>query len=121
MQEAAECFVGVHDFRRFAAPLEKENASSVRYVCSASVEKAGNLITFDVEGSSFLRHQVRRMAGAIIDAGRHKLSVNDLNIMIEGGETEAVAHSSGPQGLCLMNVTYADFPPKVGESDDNRF
>ena len=114
MSEAAELLVGVHDFVRFAGPLGDDAKSTVRCIFEASLDRTGDLVTFDVEGSSFLPHQVRRMAGALVDVGRGSLELSEFREMIGGENSEAVAHSLGPQGLCLISVTYSDFPPRDG-------
>ncbi len=119
MQRVARLLVGRHDFSRFAGPMEDSNASTEREIYSTSVTKEGDVITFDVEGSSFLPHQVRRMTGALVDLGRGALTMDDIRAMIDGGPCEAVAHSLPPRGLCLMAVTYADFPPGEGRSNDD--
>ena len=112
MNEAAGMYEGEHDFKRFAGALEKRDASTVRFVYESVVKQEGDLLTFDIKGSSFLPHQVRRMAGALVDLGRGKLPMTDLRIMIEGGETEAVAHSMPSHGLSMIGVEYDGFPPK---------
>ena len=119
MGQAAELLVGTHDFVRFTGPLGEGAKSTVRRICKASVNRAGDLVTFDVEGSSFLPRQVRRMAGALVDVGRGSLDLSELREMIGGGNGDPVAHSLGPQGLCLMGVTYSDFPPRDGASNDD--
>ena len=112
MGEAARMYEGEHDFGRFAGPLERRDAGTVRFVYESSVRQRGDLITFDVKGNAFLPHQVRRMAGALVDVGRGKLSRDDLKLMIDGGQTEAVAHSMPALGLSLVNVEYDGYPPK---------
>jgi tRNA pseudouridine38-40 synthase len=72
-------------------------------------------IVFNVEGNAFLPHQVRRMIGALVDVGRGAMTIENLGQMIDGKETGATSRSLPPQGLCLIKVTYAEFPPKVGE------
>lgn len=110
MHEAAQMFLGQHDFRRFAAVPQGCSVSSVRSISGASVERTGDVITIEVTGNAFLQHQVRRMAGSLADIGRDRLSPHDLEIMIDNGQTDRVAHSLPPQGLCLVGVQYADFP-----------
>ena len=61
MRMAAKLLIGEHDFARFSGPLERPDASTVRYIYGASVRKSGDLLRFDVEGSSFLPHQVRHI------------------------------------------------------------
>ena len=112
MTQAARMFEGEHDFRVFAGPLERRDAGTVRFIYESSVKERGNLLTYDVKGNAFLPHQVRRMAGALVDLGRGKLSQAELKLMIEGGETRAVAHSLPAHGLSLVSVEYDGFPPK---------
>ena len=111
MRQAAQRFVGVHDFSRFSGPLESTDASTVREVFDAGVRELGDRIEFHVEGNAFLPHQVRRMAGSIVDVGLGRLTVPDVEKMIEGEETTATARSLPARGLCLEEVKYAGFPP----------
>jgi tRNA pseudouridine38-40 synthase len=115
IQAAARLLIGEHDFRQFAGSLERESASTVRRIYEVSLVRKGQVLTFEVRGSAFLPHQVRRMAGALVDIGKGKLSLEELKQMIDGGRVNAVAHSLPPQGLCLVQVAYADFPPEDGE------
>ncbi|MYE54403.1 MAG: tRNA pseudouridine(38-40) synthase TruA [Chloroflexi bacterium] len=127
MQEAAGLFVGTHDFRKFAAPLSMGRTSSVRTIHRASIAAGrvvrqahherspnaqnGELLVFNVTGNAFLQHQVRRMAGALVDIGRGRLSEYDLQAMIDNRETDKVAHSLPAHGLCLVKVEYENYPP----------
>ena len=117
MRRAARMFVGRHDFARFSGPLSKPGATTVREVYEAKVRSHGDLIAFEVEGSSFLPHQVRRMAGALVEIGRGTLTMTDFKSMIVDGTAEQMAAPLPPQGLCLLKVNYANFPPGVVESD----
>lgn len=119
MQQATAFLIGSHDFARFSGPLGERRDSTVRRMDEASVVRSGDLIQFEIEGNSFLPHQVRRMAGSLVDIGKANLTLDDFREMIDGGENGAVAHSLGPQGLCLMGVTYADFPTRDGDADGN--
>ena len=110
---------GIHDFARFAGPLERRGASTVREIFSARVEENKDEVIFEVEGSAFLPHQVRRMAGALVNLGRGFLSIEQLDQMIEGVGNGVASLSLPPQGLCLLEVKYANFPPKVGEKIGN--
>ncbi len=119
MRGAARLFEGEHDFARFSGPLARPGAShvvslwnpTVRFVFEASVSRSGEKLAFDVAGNAFLPHQVRRMAGALVELGRGRLSPGDLMSMLDGGDAETIAPSLPPQGLCLLEVRYADFPP----------
>ncbi len=108
MARAARLYVGVHDFRRFAGRPDWPGASTVREIKESRVEKTGDTITFEVEGNAFLPHQVRRMAGALVDVGRGALTIEDIAAMLEGGPDSATARSLPARGLCLLKVKYAE-------------
>ena len=110
MDEAAKLFVGARDFSRFAGPLADKNASTVREVFEAGVSRSGDVVVFEVGGNAFLPHQVRRMAGALVDVGKGKKEVGEIESLLGDAPTEAVANSLPSQGLCLERVEYPDFP-----------
>jgi len=115
MKKAAKLFEGVHDFALFGGPLEDPSASTVRQVFSARVRNRDEEIVIEVAGSAFLPRQVRRMAGALIDVGRGVLDTKELRTMIDGVESGGVSRSLPPQGLCLIEVKYSDFPPLTSD------
>ncbi len=113
MRTASRLLEGVHDFARFAGPLADDDASTVRNIYEASVSKSGQFVTFDVRGSAFLPHQVRRMAGSLVEIGRDKLSLDEFRTLIDGERGDARMPSLPPQGLCLLEVSYPAFPPNL--------
>ena len=119
MRRAARIFVGKHDFAGFAGPQNKHSATTVREVYDVKVSQDNNIIEIDVEANSFLPHQVRRMAGAVVDVGRGKMTVVALKSIVERQSGAPVAHALPPQGLCLMRVTYPNSSLQIGESDGN--
>ena len=110
MQSAADRFVGEHDFAYFAGPLGKPGASTTRVIYYANVCQIGETVTFEVQGNAFLPHQVRRMTGALVDVGLGKLTLAEIDSLIDGVSTGLVAHSLPSHGLCLLKVRYAEFP-----------
>ena len=108
MAWAARLYMGVHDFRRFAGRPDRPGASTVREIRESTVEKTGDTITFEVEGNAFLPHQVRRMAGALVDVGRGALTSEDIAAMLEGKPDSATARSLPARGLCLLRVRYVE-------------
>ena len=111
MRSAAGLFVGEHDFRQFAAPLPEGKSNTVRAVLDVALKQSGDVIDVWVVGNAFLRRQVRRMAGALIDIGRGRLFHEELQAMIDNEETDKIAHSLPAHGLCLVRVEYTDYPP----------
>lgn len=116
MREGAKLFVGIHDFARFSGPLETPEASSVRRIIESVVRKSGEMVTFEVEGNAFLPHQVRRMAGALVDLARNKMTIDELRDILNVAPGGRVAHSLPAQGLSLLAVSYPNFPIDGGET-----
>lgn len=112
MSEAAARLIGVHDFAAFAGPMESADASTVRELFSLTVRRQGDDIIIDATASAFLPHQVRRMAGSLVEVGRGKLTPSQFAAQLDGPPA-----SAGPvapaHGLCLMRVDYET--PVFGE------
>jgi len=115
MQRGAKLLVGMHDFGNFTGSLGDERSTTMGNIFNASVRKEGDIVTFDVEARSFLTHQVRRMAGSLVDIGLGRLTLEEFQIMICESGRQFVVNCLPPQGLCLMAVTYANFPPRIDE------
>ncbi len=115
MLEAAAPMVGAHDFASFGSPLDDPEASTVRRIYRIDLKPSEPFLHVEVEGNAFLPRQVRRMVGALVDVGAGKLTTEDIKKQISRAEGAPVARSLPPQGLCLVRVKYADFPPRDEE------
>jgi len=113
MKKAANLMKGEHDWHAFCGPINDVQGCTVRNIYQTAVNKIKQIVTFDIESESFLPHQVRRMTGALVDIGLGKLLLKELQYMIDGRNTKTVARRLPALGLCLMEVTYLDFPSKV--------
>ena len=108
MTEAAEALKGIHDFVRFSGSLERPDSSTVREIFAIEVKGDAETVRIEVTGNAFLPHQVRRMAGALVDVGLGKLTSEDVRRILEGPVAGVVARALPPQGLCLVSVRYGD-------------
>ena len=120
MNQAASFLVGKRDFGPFASSLLGERASTVRVLTRAEVRRRGDLILVEVEGSSFLPQQVRRMAGALLDVGRGKKSVAELQAVANCARRGVAGPTLPPHGLFLQAVHYRDFPEAPQDRPLNR-
>lgn len=111
MDVAAGLLVGVHDFSSFARAPEIVEASTVRHITETSVYKEGRLVILEMEGNAFLTHQVRRTAGALVEIGRGRMSVEDFADLIDHPSPGIAGPTLSPHGLCLEEVRYADPGP----------
>lgn len=106
MNRACQALVGEHDFASFASSLGKEIKSTVRRVYRAGVEKDGELIVFSILANSFLRHQVRNVAGTLIRVGLGKMSIDEFKGIIEARKPGLAGPTLPARGLCLLQVNY---------------
>lgn len=104
MQQAAELFLGQHDFSAFCANT-KMKKSTVRHISYFQIESIENEIRFTVTGNGFLHHMVRIMVGTLLEIGRGEREVDSINKLF--GAPRAEAGELVPAcGLCLMEVIY---------------
>lgn len=111
MQRASRLLVGRHDFRSFCESSEAQ-ASTLVQVDAAEVRAHGGLILFRIGASHFLWKMVRRIVGALVEAGRGKLRPEDFQRLLEIHSRETAAWTAPPSGLFLERVLYrGDAPP----------
>ena len=106
MSEAASVLVGEHDFASFAGSLVPKQASTRRELGRAELRCRDDLLVFGVEGRSFLHQQVRRMAGALLEVGRGRLTVAEFGRFLSEPSRGAAGPTLPPQGLYLKAVLY---------------
>lgn len=105
MQAAAACMVGSHDFAGFGRPM-RPGGSTIRQVMACRFDADGDEWILSLTANAFLRHQVRRMVGALIDLGRGQASLEDLDQALRGLPSRLRPRRVPPQGLVLMTVDY---------------
>ncbi|HMD43847.1 MAG TPA: tRNA pseudouridine(38-40) synthase TruA [Candidatus Acidoferrum sp.] len=114
MKLAAARFVGVHDFSSFAASTGSEDddkeRNMVREIYSAELKRTedGEELWFTVYGHSFLRYMVRKMMGTLLEVGRGKLVVRDVERLFEMKDRSKSGPTAPPQGLCMLKVEHEE-------------
>ncbi len=105
VMEAAQHFVGTHDFRTFCTNCA-ENANTVRTIHSFTVEKDGNTVKMLVKGNGFLYNMVRIMVGTLLDINEGKIPLEQLDAIIASGNRLLAGKTAMPHGLYLNRVFY---------------
>ncbi len=105
LNDAAREFIGEHDFAAFRT-LGTELKSTVRRVDVSQWRREGETLTYRIEATGFLRHQVRTMVGAMIEAGRHKLTPGDVRALLASRDRAHAPAAVPPSGLFLVEVRY---------------
>ncbi|MFC1966296.1 tRNA pseudouridine(38-40) synthase TruA [Chloroflexota bacterium] len=106
MNQACQSLIGEHDFAAFVTCSGDGLKGTVRRVYRAEVREESELVIFSVVANSFLPHQVRNTAGALIKVGLGKLSIEGFYNIMEAKEPGLAGPTAPACGLCLMQVNY---------------
>ena len=109
MQEAAKALVGTHDFSSFNATRKDEIEDQVRTIYKIEVKRRGSLVTVDYYGDGFLRYMIRMMTGALIEAGKGKITAEDIQNIMEKMDKTACNYNVPACGLYLIEISYTNF------------
>ena len=108
MRQAAEHWVGTHDFTSFAAAgIPRE--SNVRTIHRLEIWRCGLELRFDIEGDGFLYKQVRNMVGTLCEIGRGHWPPQRARTILEARDRTTAGPTAPARGLCLQWVKY-DLP-----------
>ena len=109
MAAGARLLVGRHDFTSFrAAACQARNP--VRTLDRLAVIRTGEVITIEAAARSFLHHQVRNMAGTLALVGAGRWPPERVGEALEAKDRSAAGPTAPPEGLCLVEVSYAEDP-----------
>lgn len=103
--QASRHLIGERDFSSFRHQ-ECVAKSPIRKIFEIFLEESGPRLTLAFEGNRFLMHQVRIMAGTLIEVGRGRLRPGDLADILEGRDRRLAGRTAPPEGLCLEKVWY---------------
>ena len=111
MASAAQSLVGTHDFRALAPGFPAEKSAS-RHVTRWDVWREDEAVIFECEANGFLKHQIRRTNGLLLEVGKGRWPASVVADVLTGKCEERIGWPSIPAlGLCLMKVTYPDTLP----------
>ena len=105
MHQAAQYFVGTHDFRSFMARWSKI-IDCHRTVYSAQVTQHDDMIIFKVCADGYLYNMVRIMVGTLIWAGEGKIKPEQVADIIDARHRSKAGVTVPPEGLFLTDVLY---------------
>jgi tRNA pseudouridine38-40 synthase len=100
MERVGSVLEGRHDFSAFGAA----HRQPVRTVHSVRVRRVGSLVTIDVAADAFLRHMVRRMVAALVEAGHGRTNEEAVALALASGRSPFNGATAPAKGLCLQRV-----------------
>lgn len=110
MARAASAFIGRHDFTAFGTG----DRDPLRTVTAVQVRRSGRSVTIDVRAESFLRGQVRRMVGLLLEVGLGKRDTDAVRAALADPGPTTKPPAAPAKGLCLRHVALRR-GPRTGE------
>ena len=110
MRSAAEMLCGTHDFAAFHTGKGKK--STVRRLDSVVVLRDGCEVRIFYSGSGFLYNMARILTGTLVEIGAGRLAPDAIPAILESGDRAAAGPTAPAQGLCLIEVRYAETTPR---------
>lgn len=105
MREAAMHLIGTHDFSSFR-DSDCQAKSPIKTLESLELDQQGERIILRLNSLSFLHHQVRIIAGTLVDIGKGKHAPDDIPTMLSAKERAAAGVTAPAFGLYFVRVEY---------------
>lgn len=106
---ALELLPGRRDWASFTVP-DPDTVSTIRTLFRIRYRARRDGFDLDFLGDGFLRYQVRRMVGALLEVGSGERRADDFCDLLERPQPGAPIHTAPAAGLCLEHVYYRKSP-----------
>lgn len=104
MNEAADGFVGEHDFASFCR--RRAGATTNRTVLEAAWEMDGPRLSFRVRARAFCHQMVRSLVGFCVDVGLGRVPADSVGEVMAARDRQRVGTVAPPHGLILWEVGF---------------
>ena len=105
MRKAAKEMVGRHDFASFT-DKNAETPNTIVVINSIMIYEIGDQIAIHITGSHFLWKMVRRMVGVLVELGRGKITMVDIDNMFDSYSSLPAKLTAPAAGLYLEHIYY---------------
>jgi tRNA pseudouridine38-40 synthase len=105
MRDAAARLIGEHDYRGFRSS-DCDRTNTIRIIRRFDVRRDGVLVSFEVEGTAFLRNMVRILAGTLVAVGKGKMTPDQVSAVLANGDRTQAGVTAPACGLTLVRVIY---------------
>jgi tRNA pseudouridine38-40 synthase len=105
MNKASALLIGKKDFECFSKVHTQVN----NFICDvmhANWEIKENKLVFTIRANRFLRNMVRAIVGTLVDVGKGKITVDEVNNILASKNRCEAGHSVPAHGLFLTRIYY---------------
>lgn len=106
LNEAAQVFVGTHNFTSFCSLGYKEGIPMTKTVEYISVYREGDYVYLKIKADGFLYNMVRIIVGTLLYVNDGKIKAEDLPEILEKKDRNCAGKTASPYGLYLNKVEY---------------
>lgn len=103
MKNASRYFIGTHDFKNFVSGKRDDYKATIYKI---TFKQAFGKLEVHFIGSGFYRYMVRNIMGALIEVGKCKVPLYEVENMILKPEKEKTLPTADAEGLYLRQVWY---------------
>ena len=106
MRKALSLFAGTHDFKGFSSAGIDPRKDTVKTIFHTELKERGEYLEFVFVGNGFLKYQVRRMMGLLIEIGRGKEESSKMLEVFAKRDSSISNRVADGCGLYLVQVNY---------------
>lgn len=107
IEAGLSALVGTHDYATFRG-AGCNTKTSVRTIDRAEHLAFGDEHHLEFHGNGFLRYQVRKMVGTLVEVGTGKRPAADVALSLAACDSGRAGKTAHATGLCLVKVDYPD-------------
>ena len=105
MRTAAALLQGEQDFSSFRG-ADCSARDAVRRTMASRLTRDGDMVSYEIEASGFLRHMVRNIVGTLVEVGRGALDVARFAEILAARDRRQAGPMAPAWGLYLVRVCY---------------
>lgn len=108
MKQAKDYLIGEHDFKAFASATIDPRKSTIKTINSIDFIKHDHYIELRFLGNGFLKYQIRRMMGILIEIGKGHFEPYFIKELLESKNPALSKYIADGCGLYLYCVNYKE-------------
>jgi tRNA pseudouridine38-40 synthase len=106
LQNAAQQFVGTHNFAALAARRGHTELNTTRTIHSVRTRRRGLCVSIEFDGDGFLYKMVRLMVGSMVQCALDRESIDQIANQLATGQSNRRRFVAPAAGLFLVRVRY---------------